>query len=112
MFRRHATRHLSAYHHGELTPEGKERVETHLQTCSRCRAAFEEIQFGSKLASVLRVSNVPGLAWEALHDVRVVPAGWTWLAVAAGSLATATLVLLILVRSHAPAGPSWEVDGF
>jgi ferric-dicitrate binding protein FerR (iron transport regulator) len=113
MFRKHVARHLSAYHHDELTLEEKQRVEKHLQTCSRCRDAYEEIQLGSKLASVLRISNAPEPAWEMLQRPRLAAARRRWFpAVAAAGLAAAALVLVILLRSRGPASPSWEVDGF
>jgi ferric-dicitrate binding protein FerR (iron transport regulator) len=113
MFRKHVGPYLSAYLHGELTPEEKLRVETHLEICPRCRAACEEIQLGSNLASVLHVSNAPEPAWEMLHRSRFGPRRRKWLpAVVAAGLAAAALALVILMRSRAPAGPSWEVDGF
>jgi hypothetical protein len=113
MFRKHVALYLSAYLHSELTPEERMRVDAHLESCSRCRATFEEIQLGSRLASVLHVSNAPEPAWETLHRSQFVFRRGRWLpaAVAAG-LATAALALVILMRSRAPAGPSWEVDGF
>ena len=113
MFRKHIVRHLSAYHHGELTPEAKRRVETHLKTCSRCRAVHEEIQFGSKLASALQISSAPETVWETLSGAPPALARRTWLlAVAAAGFAMAALLLAIVLRSHVPAEPSWEVDGF
>ena len=113
MFRKHVASSLSAYLHGELTPEEKLRIETHLKTCSRCRSAYEEIQLGSRLASVLRVSSAPDQAWEVLHSSRLAPRRRQWLpATAAAGLALAALAFVILIRSRAPAGPAWEVDGF
>ena len=113
MFRKHVGSFLSAYLHSELTPEEKLRVETHLETCSRCRSAYEEIQLGSRLASVLRVSSAPDQVWETLHSSRLARRRRQWLpATAAAGLAVAVLAFVILLRSRAPAGPSWEVDGF
>lgn len=113
MFRKHVATYLSAYLHGELTPEEKQLVGAHLESCSRCRATYEEIQLGSRLASVLHVSNAPGPAWETLHRSQLVSHRRRWLpAVAAAGLAAAALAMVILMRSRAPAGPSWEVDGF
>jgi hypothetical protein len=48
-----------------------------------------------------------------LHHPRVAPARRRWIpALAVTGLAAAALALVILVRSRAPAGPSWEVLGY
>jgi ferric-dicitrate binding protein FerR (iron transport regulator) len=112
MFGKHVTRHLSAYHHQELTAGEKLRVERHLQTCPKCRTAYEEIQLGARLASVLQVSSAPDLMLNGFRRMQPVSARRRWIpAVVAASFAAAMLMLAVLTRSHIPAGPSWEVTG-
>src|SRR5690348_11922024 len=112
MFGKHVTRHLSAYHHQELTDGEKLRVERHLQGCPKCRTAYEEIQLGARLASVLQVSTAPALILNGSRRMHPLSASRRWIpaAVAAG-FAIAMLILAILSRNHMPAGPSWEVTG-
>jgi predicted anti-sigma-YlaC factor YlaD len=109
MFRTHVIRDLSAYHHGEVSPAVQLRVEKHLRSCSRCRSAYEEIKLGARLASVLQTSVAPESVWNPLV---VAPARVRrpWIP-AIVATAVAALMLAILVRSHYPAGPSWEVKG-
>jgi hypothetical protein len=113
MFGKHVTRHLSAYHHQELTASDKLRVERHLRTCPKCRTAYEEIQLGARLASVLQVSTAPDLILNGFRGMHPVSARRRWIpAIVAASFAAAILMFAVLTRSHIPAGPSWEVTGF
>ncbi len=110
MFRTHIIRNLSAYHHGELTPAVKLRVEEHLRSCSKCRNAYEQITLGARLASVLQTTVAPESAWNPLVEAATVPLRRRWIP-AVVAAAAAALILAIFVRSHAPAVPSWEVTG-
>jgi predicted anti-sigma-YlaC factor YlaD len=111
MFGRHVTRGLSAYHDDELTVPEKMRVEAHLKTCSHCRAADQEIRLGAQFASALQVSSAPDSTWDALSTPPA-PARPRWLpALVAAGVAAVVLVLAILTRSPAPAGPAWDVSG-
>ncbi|HEY2384617.1 MAG TPA: FecR domain-containing protein [Terriglobia bacterium] len=114
MFRKHIIRDLSAYHHNELTLAARQLVETHLQNCPKCRTAYGEIQLGARLASVLHVSAAPEPLWDVLQDAqRVSVRHRRWIpAIAAAGFAIVVLALVISLRNHAAAGPSWEVDGF
>jgi ferric-dicitrate binding protein FerR (iron transport regulator) len=110
MIRTHIIRDLSAYHHGELPPAVKLRVEDHLRSCSKCRNAYEEIKLGARLASVLQTTVAPELAWNPRVEAPAAPLRRRWVP-AIIAAAAAALILAIFVRSHAPAGPSWEVTG-
>lgn len=114
MFPKHVIRDLSAYHHKELSPAAKQRVEAHLPACPKCRTAYEEIQLGARLASVLHLSTAPQTSWESLRSPQRVLARWRrWIpAIAAAGSAIAILALVLSLRNHSAAGPSWEVDGF
>jgi ferric-dicitrate binding protein FerR (iron transport regulator) len=108
MFRKHVVRHLSEYNDDELSAAGRLRVEAHLRTCSKCRAALEEIRFGSRLASSLSLSAAPDLDWSEL------PAPIRRRFLPAAVLATVvfgTVLLVFWSRTHIPAMTSWEVTG-
>src|SRR5207237_3117260 len=112
MFRKHVVRHLSEYHDDELSAAGKIHVEAHLRTCSKCRAALEEIRFASRLASSLSLSAAPELEWsESPAPVRM-PLRRRFLpAVLLAGLVFGTALLVFWTRPHIPAAASWEVTG-
>jgi ferric-dicitrate binding protein FerR (iron transport regulator) len=59
MFGKHIVKHLSAYHHRELTADHARRIDAHLRECASCRAAYEEIKFGAHLASFVKRVQAP-----------------------------------------------------
>src|SRR5713101_6594455 len=67
MFNQHVTRKLSAYCHGELTPEEARRVDEHLQRCERCRKEHDEIKFGVELAECLPARSAPEGMWSEIE---------------------------------------------
>lgn len=112
MFTKHVTRHLSAYHHEELSAGERLHVEAHLRECSKCRAAHDEIRLGVRLASLLSVSNAPESTWSAVREARQASRRWRWIPQAAlASLAIAAALLLVFTRNNISNGPSWEVTG-
>lgn len=64
MFAKHVTKDLSAYCHGELSPQDASGVAEHLIGCSRCRMEFEEIRLGVKLAGRLPEMKAPDSLWN------------------------------------------------
>ena len=71
MFNRHVSNRLSAYCHGELSPEESRRVSEHLAKCGRCRADCDEIRLGIQFARQLPSVSAPEGMWgeiEALLD--------------------------------------------
>ena len=125
MFSSHMARQFSAYHHAELSPEDSRRVAEHLIGCTRCRAEFEEIKLGAKLAKHLTLIAAPDSIWpkiesalqqppDALPDGRApdtLPLARYLkpsLAIAAG-LAVLLIAGVFLVRHRSEARPSWEV---
>src|SRR5438309_7191028 len=126
MFSSHVARQFPAYHHAELSPEDSRRVAEHLIGCTRCRAKFEEIKLGAKLAKHLPLITAPDSIWPKIETALqqhpdALPNGRASdtlpmardlkpsLAIAAG------LVLLLIagafwLRLHrTEALPSWEV---
>lgn len=67
MFVRHLTKKLSAYAHGELAVAEAERAARHLEACARCRAEFEEIKLGIRLAESLPTRAVPANLWDEIE---------------------------------------------
>ncbi len=112
MFRKHVIRHLSAYCHGELSINERLLVETHLRECRRCRAEYDEIRFGARLASALSLSDAPESTWNDVLKLRHAARRQRWRreAVFAGS-AVAVVIAAILTWNSFSKGPSWEVTG-
>jgi ferric-dicitrate binding protein FerR (iron transport regulator) len=108
MFEKHVIRQLSAYHHQEVSASEKLNIEAHLQTCARCRAAYDEIRLGARLASSLKVSPAPESVWKGLSTIEQSPTRRRWVPLASLAALAAT-VLFIAV--HVWERPSWEVTG-
>lgn len=56
---KHYNEKISAYLHGELPDEERQKIGAHLSQCADCRAEYDEIEFGAKLAENLSQSNAP-----------------------------------------------------
>ena len=126
MFSRHVSSLTSAYYHNELPPEQSRRVAEHLIGCLRCRADFEEIKFGARLAAQLPLIPAPDSLWREIEAVldrndRTAPVHSRWRVnpfLMQPRFAMAALVLVGLVVAIAalwlrhppqPAGASWDV---
>src|SRR5882762_11236367 len=126
MFSRHVSSLTSAYCHDELSPEQSRRVAEHLISCERCRAEFEEVRFGARLAAQLPLIEAPDSLWRGIeialdrdgrsvtdrNHQRIMPL------LMQPRFALASLVLVGLVIGfaafwlrHSPKslGPSWDV---
>jgi len=68
MFSKHVTKELSAYCHSEVAAEESRRIAEHLIACNRCRAQFEEIKLGVKLAECLPQLAAPDSLWMDLQS--------------------------------------------
>jgi ferric-dicitrate binding protein FerR (iron transport regulator) len=111
MFEKHIIRQLTAYHHGELAADEKRGVELHLGECSKCRAAYEQVRLGVRLASALSLSNAPeSIRFERHPMPRSTPRRVRRFLLA-GALGSAALLIGFIVWNRVPAGPSWEVTG-
>src|SRR5262249_14203768 len=109
----HVTRQLTAYHHGEMSPSEKVRIETHLRACSECRAAYDEIRFGARLASTLSVSEAPASLWDELHRLPSAPTRRRWIpdVIVVSALAAVLLLAVLVTRTRISSGRAWEVSG-
>lgn len=65
---RHYKKELSAYANGELSGEMRSWVREHLEGCSDCRSAYEDIAFGSKVASQLQHADASDRVWANVSD--------------------------------------------
>jgi len=63
MFRRHASKYLSAFAQGELPSDQASNVATHLRDCDRCTKELNEIEQGISLAKhIPTISTPPALS--------------------------------------------------
>jgi hypothetical protein len=114
MFKNHVTHNLSAYLHGELSPDSAMSVQAHLTDCITCRKALEEIRFGERLASTLQQVEAPESIWDEIHSEKK-PGHRPNRMLATGFALASVLTLSLFLRSHVPGGParedlpSWEV---
>ncbi|MDX6303137.1 MAG: hypothetical protein QOI77_106 [Blastocatellia bacterium] len=67
MFSKHVSSLSSAYCHEEVSPEQSRRVAKHLMSCRRCRAEFEEVKFGARLAAHLPLIDSSGSLWRGIE---------------------------------------------
>src|SRR5882672_10847309 len=125
MFTRHVSSLTSAYCHDELSPFDSRRVAEHLLDCERCRAEFEEVRFGARLAAHLPMVAAPESLWQGIEialdrDDRPEPAREHWRVVrfprsrlAIASLALCGLVFIFAVywmrHKTGFVGSSWDV---
>lgn len=74
MLSKHVNEELSAYCNGELPTAKSQQVAEHLIGCTQCRADFEQIKLGVKLAEHIPQFIAPDSLWaniEAQLDARV-----------------------------------------
>src|SRR6476469_114759 len=67
MFAKHVTRDISAYCHGELSPEASRQFAEHIISCAKCRGQFEEIKLGIRLAEQLPLVEAPESLWVGIE---------------------------------------------
>jgi hypothetical protein len=67
MFLKHVTKELSGYCQGELSAEESRAVAEHLIACRRCRAEYDEIKLGVKLAEHIPLVAAPDDLWSQLE---------------------------------------------
>ena len=124
MFSKHVTKELSGYCQDELSAEESRVVAEHLIACRRCRAEYEEIKLGVKLAEHMPLVAAPDHLWSQLEakldNQRVRPqsdrtrAGFVGrifrpvpIAIAATLLVAFGLTAFWIYRQESR--PSWEV---
>src|SRR5215211_626536 len=69
MFSRHVTNDISAYCHGELSSEESKQFAEHIISCAKCRAKYEEVKLGIKLAEQLPQLSAPDYLWRDLEPL-------------------------------------------
>ena len=113
MFTRHVDQSLTRYYDGELPAVERQRVEAHLASCERCRAALDEIQFSATLVRRLTAVSAPPSVWHGI-DAALAGPHRTFAARLPLRWAAACAVLLIIAGSaywwtrDSRVGP-WEV---
>jgi putative zinc finger protein len=66
VFASHVEDLLTRYCDGELDAVERQRVDSHLATCARCRSAFEEIHFSANVVRQLKVISAPPSVWNGI----------------------------------------------
>jgi hypothetical protein len=69
MFSTHVTNDISAYCHGELSSAESKQFAEHIIACAKCRAKFEEVKLGIKLAEQLPQLSAPDYLWRDLDPL-------------------------------------------
>ena len=69
MFSKHVTKDISAYCNGELSSEESKQFAEHVIACAKCRAKFEEVKLGVKLAEQLPQLAAPDHLWRELESL-------------------------------------------
>jgi putative zinc finger protein len=114
MFTKHVEDSLVRYCDDELPAAERQRVDAHLATCARCRAALEEIRFSASVIRQLEMVSVPPSVWNGIDASLSASSGgggyrWLW-AYALGAMLVAGAVLIGAYRSTRDATPRpWEV---
>lgn len=122
MLSNHITYELSAYANGELSCERSREVAEHIMACAECRAEFEVIKLGVKLAQQLPQVAAPERMWNQIEAAlarqpvilsRRRPSFWRPQYVALAACLIVALVAGALWffgdRPTSPTGPSWQV---
>jgi ferric-dicitrate binding protein FerR (iron transport regulator) len=109
MFSRHVVQRLTAYVHGECSVDELRRVEQHVAECAKCRAAYEDVRFAAKLASMLTVSPAP-VHLPQIRESLPRPQRPAYRRLAPIALALTAIVLAIALWNRPP-GPAWDVGG-
>lgn len=97
MWHKHVTKDISAYCHGELSNDESKQFAEHIISCAKCRAQYEEVKLGVKLAEQLPQLAAPDHLWRELEPllarehVESRPAR-----VSAGQMKAAAAVLVLL----------------
>jgi FecR-like protein/putative zinc finger protein len=69
MWHKHVTKDISAYCHGELSNEESKQFAEHIIACAKCRAKFEEVKLGVKLAEQLPQLTAPDHLWREIEPL-------------------------------------------
>ncbi len=115
MFRKHVTKHSSAYCHDQLAPQVSKNVAAHLMACPSCHSNFDEVKLGVRLASQLELLPAPDSIWSGIaarlnQSSRRNSLVWIKpLAIAASVLLVLGALLLLNGRRRADGLNSWHV---
>ncbi len=121
MFSRHVTKKLSTYCNEELTADESRYVGEHLISCNRCRADYDLIKLGVRLAERLPRVAAPGSLWPQIESGSISVGSqkekkrastFNWLLPRAAAVTAALAIVAVVtfvVFYRAEARPFWEV---
>lgn len=118
MFSKHVTKDISAYCHGELSPEASRQFAEHIISCAKCRGEFDRIKSGIKLAEQLPQVQAPESLWVGIESQlgrqRVIKTrGGSWQLRVAAAAAVLVVVAVLGVWwswNRGSAKPFWQVQ--
>ncbi len=116
MLTRHVEKLLTRYSDGELAAADVQRVERHLASCTKCRAALEGIKFSAALVRQLSAVSAPPSVWNGISAGLSRPEQRGWLSPAFAPRWAAAVVLLLAAALSAywwtrdAAVRPWEVS--
>ena len=116
MFTKHVEDSLVRYCDDELPAGESRRVDAHLATCARCRAALEEIRFSASVIRQLEMVSAPPSVWngvEASLSALSASSGagayrWLW-AYAFGAMLVAGVMITAYWSTREATPKPWEV---
>ena len=96
MRHKHVTKDISAYCHGELSNEESKQFAEHIISCAKCRAQYEEVKLGVKLAEQLPQVAAPDHLWREIEPLLSRQQGEFRPRVSSWQLKAAAAVLVLL----------------
>ena len=105
MFGNHVTSLSSPYFNGELAPSENSRVTQHLLACTSCRAEFDLVKVGIKVAETAQFVSAPASLWAGIVaelDNKTKPRATVWFlkpVIIAAVVVLAFGALLLCLRS-------------
>ena len=114
MFGNHVSSLSSAYLDGELTPLESNRVAEHLLICARCRAEFDAVKSGVRIANEIEIVSAPDSIWSGiaagLDKSAAKPRLWFLKPVAVGAAIVLVVSIALWLRPDRGAGGQWNVE--
>lgn len=116
MFSKHVSSLSSLYFAGELAPRENQHVSEHLLACPACRAEFDAVKFGKRVAERIEVIPAPDSIWAGIVsrlDNSNANAPWPWFlkpfAIAAGIVLVVVASLVLLRPDGIKSRGQWDV---
>lgn len=100
---------LSAYHDGELPPEDRDEVWSHLENCADCREEMEELAALSGVLASGPVRHISSPALQRLHEHGVPADDQRWVLRGVKAMTAAAVIVLVISCWHL--AHRWSLQG-